>query len=118
MSDKNGVMNRYNYSLSDQTVYQDTNSNFNVLEPDIHPEEQTFAYIRQTVNEELLYVGSGMKGEAISLEESVWQPDQEILDRLERPLMNREGTPLEFTMKEYKTGLDRKSTRLNSSHVA
>jgi len=105
ISDQNGVMNLYSYSLSDQTVYQDTNSNFNVLEPDIHPEEQTFAYIRQTVNEELLYVGSGMKGEAISLEESVWQPDQEILDRLERPLMNREGTPLEFTMKEYKTGL-------------
>jgi len=90
VSDHTGIMNFYEYDVTNDRVMQLTESRNNVFEGSYSPSGSQIAYIAQQENEQLLYVveRSALAGDVLQRES--WKYSDRIENLLGRPLMGRE----------------------------
>lgn len=116
VSDHTGVMNVYEYHTIRESVTQITESLYNAFEASYSPDGSSIAYIRQTGNEQRLYVMEADQQVGYRLPESEWTSGEELIAQLDRPLMNRADHDLyhaeAIEPSEYRTGLSWLKPRL------
>lgn len=90
VSDHTGVMNLYEYDFRKEVIHQITESLYNAFEGSYSPSGDKVAYISQAENEQRLYMLERSNFPEVPLRSEEWVFNNQIIDRIARPLMNRE----------------------------
>lgn len=114
VSDHTGTMNVYEYNRSTKRVYRLTSSIYNAFEPSYSPDGRKIAYIRQTDNEQLLFLQNVTPDIQQPIDSDLWKPDAKTSELLTRPLMNREESVdrSDWNFNPYRAGLSWVKPRL------
>ncbi|WP_176719461.1 TolB-like translocation protein [Rhodohalobacter halophilus] len=106
VSDRDGVMNLYEFNLNSRELHRLTNEPYNLFEASYSPDGSLIALIKQIQNEQVPAVISAQSLNRDKISPDQFQPNESVETLLNRPLMNRaevaDTTDWEFS--SYRSG--------------
>lgn len=103
--DRSPAMNTYEYHISEDRVYQLTNSRYNISEASWSPDGETLAFVRQTEGEQLLALASRSELLNLAVDAGEQLKNNELAEAINRPLLGNEMlSDSTWEIRDYKTG--------------
>lgn len=114
ISDHTGTMNAFEYHTESDSIYQLTDSYFNVFEASYSPDDTRFSFVRQDGYDQLIATMPAEDALNLELDSSDWKMNSAISSQFDRPLLNRTDLPdsNDWVEQRYKSDLSWLKPRL------